>query len=191
MIRPAISFTIAGDKELQARLKEFGRDGTTAAMRGVRVTALEILNNAKERLVQNGSRVTSKLFNSGKVVADDENANFVDVIFSGGGDGYSDYAEFVEFGRRAGRMPPVEAITEWVRKKGIADTYSIKTQRQSKRDASFDNRAQNIAFAIARKIARQGTPAKPFLFPAFEAKKGNIITNIEKELDKLINKMSK
>lgn len=53
----------------------------------------------------------------------------------------SPYASFVEHGRKAGKMPPVDKIYEWMSKKGIEP----------------DRRG---AFLIARKIGRDGIPAK-------------------------------
>lgn len=51
------------------------------------------------------------------------------------------YAAPVEYGRKPGRMPPVEAIQLWVIRKGIA---------------SSDN-AKSVAFLIARAIGKRGT----------------------------------
>lgn len=179
-----VKFEISGSKELQAKFRKLERSGQTAALRGLKITALEVLNDAKERLSNGGQRVTAKLFNSGKVVASEEQ-NGYDVVFGDLGKEVS-YAYFVEFGRRAGKMPPVDYIREWVKKKGIADTYNIKTKKQANRGNDFDDRAMSVAFMIARSIAKKGTKARPFLFPALEAKKGNVIKNIEAELNKEI-----
>lgn len=64
---------------------------------------------------------------------------------------YSDViqATIMEHGRRAGaRMPPVDAIFEWLPYRGIEQTRSI-------------------AFAIAMKIARDGMPARHIAEKAF------------------------
>lgn len=53
------------------------------------------------------------------------------------------YAGTYDEGRRDGKMPPVQAILEWIKAKGI--TFS--------RAGS----AEHYAWAIARKIAREGT----------------------------------
>lgn len=55
------------------------------------------------------------------------------------------YASVIEAGRRKGsKMPPINLIAEWVRRKGIG------TKEEAK----------GIAFVIARSIARKGTPGK-------------------------------
>lgn len=61
------------------------------------------------------------------------------------------YAEYIEYGTDPReRMPPVDAIERWVRRKGIA----------SGKDA------RGVAFAIARSIQKNGTEPHPFLRPA-------------------------
>jgi hypothetical protein len=61
--------------------------------------------------------------------------------------GASLYAEFVEHGRRPGKFPPVEPIRTWVRRVlGITGAAKIRS----------------VAFLVARKIARNGTPAQNF-----------------------------
>lgn len=67
----------------------------------------------------------------------------------------SPYASVIEWGRRPGaRMPPVKAIAAWVARKGL-----VSGRTQSDREGA----AAGLAFAIARKIARQGLPAKRVL----------------------------
>jgi hypothetical protein len=51
------------------------------------------------------------------------------------------YTEQLEFGRRAGKFPPKDAIIKWINDKGIQPT---------------DISISSLAFLIARKIAREG-----------------------------------
>ncbi len=57
------------------------------------------------------------------------------------------YAGVIEKGRRRGkRMPPVQALEDWVKRKGfVQDSADIRS----------------VAFAIARKIQREGWPSPP------------------------------
>jgi hypothetical protein len=57
----------------------------------------------------------------------------------------AEYAPFVELGTRP-HFPPISAIREWCRVRGIPES---------------------AAYAICLKIAKLGTPERPFLFPAF------------------------
>lgn len=54
------------------------------------------------------------------------------------------YSEQLEYGRKAGKQPPREAIEQWIRDKGIASRLEGKITVSS------------LAYLIARKIAREG-----------------------------------
>ena len=73
-----------------------------------------------------------------------------------------DYWFYVENGRAAGKMPPVQNIFEWIRnKKGIQiETISKSPDRIAA--------TKSLAFVIAKKIAREGTKARPFASPALK-----------------------
>lgn len=181
------NFQVIGGKELQKVLNELGTKGVEAALRGIQLTCLDILNDAKSRLSNGGQRVSGKLFNSGKVSRAEE-PDAYEVAF-GSPDKEVEYATYVEFGRRPGKRPPIDAIKQWVDKKHLSDTYSIKNRQQSNRGKDYKRRRDSMAWAIANSIAKKGTQAHPFLFPAFEAKKENVGKNIGREIAKLIKKL--
>lgn len=54
-----------------------------------------------------------------------------------------DYAKYLEYGRTAGKFPPRQAIEDWIEvKKGLPEIFYEKKKQ--------------MAFVIARKIAREG-----------------------------------
>lgn len=57
----------------------------------------------------------------------------------------ADHWEFVEYGRRPGRMPPIGPIRDWLRVRGLPES---------------------MAFPVARRIGRDGIAARPFVRPA-------------------------
>jgi hypothetical protein len=63
------------------------------------------------------------------------------------------YGEPVEYGRKPGKMPPVDAIEYWVIRKGIAG----------------GDEARGVAFAIARAIGRRGTKGAHMFEEGFKA----------------------
>ena len=93
------------------------------------------------------------------------------------------YGAFVEFGTKGKARVPAgfedvaarfkgfkgnggklyDAIYQWVKRKGITATYSVKTQRRTKSKGE-DKRTQQIAFLIARSIYRYGITPKPFFY---------------------------
>lgn len=70
------------------------------------------------------------------------------------------YGVVVERGRRTdAKMPPVAALIPWVQRHGLAGPGRGKASR---------TQARRVAFLIARKIARKGIPAHPYLATALE-----------------------
>ena len=71
----------------------------------------------------------------------------------------NDYWLYVENGRKAGKMPPIKNIYEWIQNKAplqakIADSPNKIAATKS------------LAYVIARKISKKGTKAKPFISPS-------------------------
>lgn len=83
-------------------------------------------------------------------------------------------ALFVELGTRP-HMPPVAAIVPWVKAVlGIADPKEIK----------------RVAFLVARKIARRGTPAQRPMGRAVEAAQGQILAMFEAAAARIANHLA-
>ena len=102
--------------------------------------------DAKQNIQNNNGISTGQLINSIET-------RFSKQISQGEVEVMADYAGYYEFGRKAGGMPPVKFILEWVRKKHIAE--DPKEQEQ-------------IAWAIAKSIEKNGTKPHPFFYPAFK-----------------------
>lgn len=76
--------------------------------------------------------------------------------------GFEDVAaKFKGFKGNGGKL--YDAIYQWVKRKGITATYSVKTKRRTKSKGE-DKRTQQIAFLIARSIYRYGITPKPFFY---------------------------
>lgn len=85
----------------------------------------------------------------------------------------SNYSTAVEYGRSPGTLPPVgdgskEGILYWVRRKGIARSWSTKTKRMTRRTKAQEQAEIQMAWAIAKKIEKFGTKPQPFMRPAHE-----------------------
>jgi len=63
----------------------------------------------------------------------------------------------VEYGRKPGKMPPVDAIQLWVYQKGLAGTYSIETKLRLGSHETKQKQDRQMAWAVAKKIAKHGT----------------------------------
>ena len=61
---------------------------------------------------------------------------------------------WVEAGRKPGKQPPVVPLVEWVRVKRLAKRRGAGTRKKRQSRTAVE---RAIAFAVARKIAREGT----------------------------------
>ncbi len=116
------------------------------------------------------------------------------------------YAAFVEFGTGkyaaayVGTLPPdwrtyaatfkgkkggesfdkfLERIIEWVKRKGLAGTYSVKTKKRTGKKGARLFEDAEVAYPIALAILRNGIRPQPYQFPAYRDQRGKIISDIE------------
>lgn len=170
--RDGIEMWLDGEKELYVNMQKRMDLSTEAGRKALKTAGLKIVATAKDNLRRNKSVVTGMLRASGKVQQVANDADSVDAGFfsdpSAGG-----YAFFVENGRRAGRMPPVDQLAQWFKKK-----HRIGNPKE----------ALARAWGLAKKIAREGTRPHPFFKPAIEACKKDVEEilkeAIKKETDK-------
>lgn len=73
-------------------------------------------------------------------------------------------------------------IVQWVKRKGITGTYSVKTQRRTGKKSNFDSEDMSAAYPIALSILRKGIKPQPYLFPAVMKTKEKLIERIKKTL---------
>lgn len=141
--------TIEGIAQLARNMDGMSRKVFAAARAGLSKVGMNIIADAQQALRDNGTNYTGLLSNSGRVQETD-GKDALDVgFFAKSGRGYADY---VENGRRSGKMPPVDIMAQWARKK-------LRVPAREARSAGY---------LIARKIARKGTRPQPFFRPAVE-----------------------
>lgn len=143
-----------------------------AAYDGLAAAAQDIVNDAKVNLRDNQSVVTTNLRSSGHVVrkGNEITAGFFDTTNRNSG-----YALYVEFGRRAGKMPPPDELATWVYKK-----FHLEDWRA----------ANSLGLAIAKRIAVEGTQPHPFFVPAVNKRtKGGEINGVAGSVAKAVMKI--
>ena len=158
--------------------------------------ARQLLAVKRTRKNSRGKSYTTKINTSESTLSKsliwDLDKNRGGVSFGAGGAG-SKYVEYVEDGRKPGKQPPMSDILKWVRikplkprdlKTGKFLTANLKTLKQ-------------IAYLIARKIGKYGTPATNFYAEAFIEEynkldatlQGEWIKDIEFNVDYVMNKL--
>ena len=99
------------------------------------------------------------------------------------------HAPIVEEGRRPGaRMPPVDVIERWTRRK-LSVAHVPKTGKHKgmpRRRKLRAEEARGIAFVVARAIARRGLPAKHVLRDATSALAWMVAGEVRRELTRAI-----
>ena len=98
----------------------------------------KIFSESQENIIRYGAVDTGHMLRSGNV-----NRKFLEkeIVYS------APYAVSVEYGREPGSMPPVQPIKKWLMRK-----FHMR-----------EKEAENTAWAIAKKIQKSGTRARPFL----------------------------
>lgn len=166
----ADGFIVENFSELKELFRKHEKQMQQACDKALARGAMNIVAEAKRNLRLNGNNVTGLLTNSGKAekLSDGEyQAGF----FSSNGKGY---AEYLEYGRRAGKMPPPKILEAWVYKRS--------------RDPEVKKNAASIAFAIARFIAKHGTQPHPFFKPAVDSQTKKIVKELKAAAKRIIDK---
>ena len=169
-------------RNLGVNIKAFKAEVLRSALDGLKAFGMEIVAQAKANLKNNGSIAFGHLRNSGKTVVQPDNT--VDAGF------YQSYAEFVEYGRKSGKMPPVDSIYEWVRKKGARRGSALKAAAVFTHK-SEDALARDAAWAIAKSIKEKGTRPHPFLKPAYDQYRTQIGQFMQNKIDLAVDKYKK
>lgn len=60
----------------------------------------------------------------------------------------------------------LNAILDWVKRKGIADRYSVKTRQKMRRGKKDNERLEQTAENIAKAILINGIAPRPFMYPS-------------------------
>ena len=154
-------------RAMSARRVEINRE----AAEGLKRAGMGVIADAQRNLRQNTSWVTGLLGNSGKVI--DNGDEGLDVGFFDQSTNTEGYAMYVEYGRRAGKMPPPDALEEWVYKK-----LRVRDRKV----------ARSIGWAMAVNIARRGTRPHAYFNPAVQKWRDRIVRTISAAVKKVIAK---
>jgi hypothetical protein len=165
------AISVKGTDDLQHKLNELQKRVAAEAQQRLGAIAMEVLREAKGNLRRNRTNTYHNLERSGRIT---EIENGYQVGF------YSRYAAAVEYGRRAGKRPPMQPIDDWLKKKGLIAGRSDKAARQRR----------SAAFLIARKIGRVGTKPQPYFFPAVAKFQPKMASAVADSVKKVINEVT-
>lgn len=158
---------------------DFAREVVERAQRNLGAT--RTVNGKKRRAVATGNLKASLTFKNRT------RYNQPSIIFTTDKTKTQQYADVVEFGRRAGaRMPPIQPIKDWIKVKGI---------RPRNKNGGFikatESEVDKMAWNIARSIAKRGIKPLYYFTDAIEqtlAERGDeFIDALAQEIDAKLN----
>lgn len=156
---------IEGEKALFLNMQRRMDVSISSARKALRTAGMNIVNDAKTNLRNNGSIGQSNLRNSGRVQAVEGDPDAIDAGFP------MPYAFYVENGTKGGGKRTIKSmmprIIQWLRKKG-----------------KFGEDGMSIAYFISRKIVKKGTQPHPFFGPAVEKNKKAVTDAISEAVKK-------
>ena len=164
--------SLEGMNEVLAALRKTAPQVQKAVMQGLQEGGLAIIADAKVNLRQNRSVVTGLLRSSGKVekVSEEElEVGFFDTQNKEG------YAAYVEYGRRSGKLPPIQNLAAWAYKK-----FHLRDWRA----------ANAMGGAIAHKIAREGSTPHPYFGPAINKNQETIVKKVREAVGDALDKIN-
>lgn len=157
---------ITGLQELNASLAKMGPAVIAAADRGLKTAGMHIIADAQDTLRRENINTTGLLSQSGKVVKDKDG---YDVGFMSD----KSYASAVEYGRRAGRIPPPDVMAAYAYKKFHLNDRKL---------------ARAIGWGLAINIGKHGTRPHPFFGPAVQKNQGRVVSAIKDAVAHVINR---
>lgn len=173
--------------EWKAAMREAGKEALAE-------NAANIVRSAMQNITNDGSIFTGTLRRSIGMnkVHDEGGEQVIDVGLRGGSTEKVIYGLVVEHGRKAGsKPPPSKELLPWVKRKIQPGQMSIaghraakgdrvhdgnktgRAYRQIKRGRRLENELKGLAFIIACSIGKKGTPARPYMRPAFDMHQAN------------------
>ena len=109
--------------------------------------ALEFLGQYRRKLMDDNKRATGQLINDTAYVVEYDGRYLIVSL------NLPDEWKYVEYGRKPGKFPPINAIRQWIRVKPILP-------RPYKGKVPTENQ---LAYLIGRKIAKDGIPTGNYL----------------------------
>ena len=190
-----ITFSINGIDKLKERIQSMDQKVKDALAMELRESALKIQRDAKRNAPVDMGALRNSIYMdydyqknklTYKVGASASYAPYIE--FGTGGSvkvdpKYANYALLFKGRKTGGTLDEfLLALMDWVRRKGIAGTYSVKTQRRTGSKGDRLGQDFEVAFAIMLKILKKGINPQPFLLPAYDAEKVNLVKKIKQAI---------
>ena len=190
------TFQIQGIERLQAKIKALPKDLQEEVVGEIQAWGNEVNSEQIGLISQQNIQDLGGLQQNTKAMHTPNGVELISNVY---------YAPFIEFGTRTKVSVPPELssyamqfkgkkrgdyydflnnILDWVKRKGIAARYSVKTRKQTNSKADKERLIQ-VAQLIANSILRYGISPRPYFFPPYLRKRKNLLTRIKKVISDL------
>lgn len=186
------ALNLSGLENLQRKLKKLENNLQTEVALELSASTMNIERDAKRRAPVNLGTLRQSIHAVSQsplthmVVAQASYAPYVE--FGTGGKvsippGFEAFAAQYK-GKGSGSLEDmIQALTLWVKRKGLVGTYSVATQRRTGSRKVQKSQDEKLARFLAIKILRNGLRPQPFLIPAYEAEKPKLFQRLKKLID--------
>ena len=180
---------LSGMDNLTKKLKTIQDDLTKGVANEISASTMKIERDAKRNAPVNIGTLRQSIHAestingmTGKVIVGASYGAYVE--FGTGGKvsiptGYEAFASQFK-GKSGGTLEEfITALTLWVKRKGLAGTYSVKTSRRLGSKSVKQSQDDKLARFLAIKILRNGIKAHPYLIPAYEEEKPKLFKRLK------------
>jgi HK97 gp10 family phage protein len=194
----AIFLKINGMDKLFNDLNKLSEKIKTEVALEMNASALNIQNNAKKNapvnfgVLRNSIELVEELGGGKLIYTVGSKLSYAPYIeFGTGGkvtipNGYENFARQFK-GKQGGTFQQMlNALVEWVKRKGLVGTYSVKTQKRTGNKKIQSKQNESAAYAIAISILKKGLRPQPFLIPAYEQE----IPKLKEKIKNIVNAKS-
>jgi hypothetical protein len=190
------TFKVEGLEKLKARIKALPKDVQEEVVGEIQAWGSEVNNAQLANISQQNIQDLGALQQNTKAVYNTEGVELISNVY---------YAPFIEFGTGAKVKVPAELndyaiqfkgqkrgdyydflnnILDWVKRKGIAARYSVKTRKALNSKADKE-RLIETAQRIADSILRNGIKPRPYFFDPYLKKRRSLLVRIAKVISKI------
>lgn len=190
------TFEIQGLDKLKAKIKALPKDVQEEVVGEIQAWGNEVNSEQIGLISQQNIQDLGGLQQNTKAMPTPDGVELISNVY---------YAPFIEFGTRTKVNVPAELnsyamqfkgkkrgdyydflsnILDWVKRKGIAARYSVKTRKQTNSKADKERLIQ-VAQLIANSILRNGINPRPYFFPPYLRKRKNLLVRIKKVISDL------
>ena len=163
-------------KKALGNIEKFSDETREKIGQEIQYTARDVEARAKLNTPVNEGRLRASI----DVAYDPSTLTAVVKAGGSGAKGQVNYAPYIEFGTKTKVRVPAGYARFASQYKGIRGGTFAELQRNIAQWAKSKGIPEEAVFPIAMNIAKKGIPAQPFLIPAFEGERQNLIKKLKR-----------